>query len=235
MARYWVKHNCGHECDYQLYGPEKDRKAKIVWLEGRFCEDCWRAEELAKAKRIAGENGLPLLTGTEKQVAWAERIRAEIWGEISELAKTKTPPEEVTEWSEWLFGHKEAKWWIETRDDSSYINDAALVVRLQYFFGDGSTNWRPFMHAWLHRIEQEAKDDAKREQLRWERSVLDTLEAKESVSVWTSDRDPDDRRVYVDGRLAYDREGACEGWSEAGVACMADLCKRWRRTRIRRM
>lgn len=76
MAKYTVTHTCGHEREYQLYGKHTERDRKIEWLSGQECPECRRKAEEEVAKKEADELGLPELEGSEKQVKWANTIRA---------------------------------------------------------------------------------------------------------------------------------------------------------------
>lgn len=86
MAKYSIKHTCGHNEVHQIFGTnahgERDRKCE--WLESRLCEACWKAEKEAQNQASAKENNLPALSGSEKQVSWAGNIRAEKMAEIKE-------------------------------------------------------------------------------------------------------------------------------------------------------
>lgn len=82
MAQYEVEHICGHKQTHALFGPHRGRQSKIEWLEGTDCYDCYRAAKAAKhaaeavvATATAQEYDMPALTGSEKQVPWAETIR----------------------------------------------------------------------------------------------------------------------------------------------------------------
>lgn len=90
MAKYEVTFSCGHTDTVQLVGPVKERERKIKWFEeSGLCPDCFRAQREAERKALEEERreeteaasanaeamGLPQLIGTEKQVAWAVRIR----------------------------------------------------------------------------------------------------------------------------------------------------------------
>lgn len=86
--KYYVTFSCGHEGEVNLYGKAKDRDRRIAWYEEEgICPDCYRkmkeeerrkADEglAAYADKIEAEWNLPELEGTEKQVAWARKIRA---------------------------------------------------------------------------------------------------------------------------------------------------------------
>ena len=82
MAWHTIDHVCGHSQRVQIYGPTRDRDRKAEWHASRLCPDCFavqqereRAEAGAKAAEAAKAAGLPTLTGTDKQVSWAEQIR----------------------------------------------------------------------------------------------------------------------------------------------------------------
>lgn len=73
------------DCTNHIVFVESNRKnaaRKAEWAEsqGFVCSDCQakeRALENAKAAEANQAKGLPALTGTEKQIAWAEKIRAD--------------------------------------------------------------------------------------------------------------------------------------------------------------
>ncbi len=60
---------------------ESERTAKFRAQRGDVCADCEaddRAQEAHAAAEAAAAAGLPEITGTEKQRAWAETIRAQV-------------------------------------------------------------------------------------------------------------------------------------------------------------
>lgn len=67
---------CGKEFVKEVFGPtRKDANSKAEWAAETFdlCSDCWKAEkEEAMMKRA---EKLPQLEGSEKQIAWAIKIR----------------------------------------------------------------------------------------------------------------------------------------------------------------
>ncbi|GAB0057455.1 hypothetical protein SIID45300_01783 [Candidatus Magnetaquicoccaceae bacterium FCR-1] len=80
MAKYTITHTCGHTSVADICGPVAARQGRADWM-GRqgACNACLQAEraaESAKAAIDAKESGLPALVGSDKQVAWAETIRA---------------------------------------------------------------------------------------------------------------------------------------------------------------
>jgi hypothetical protein len=69
----------------QLYGKLEERRRKLDWYAtSGLCADCYRsrqaqqrAQASAQAASTNAAQGLPALTGTDKQIAWAESIRAD--------------------------------------------------------------------------------------------------------------------------------------------------------------
>jgi hypothetical protein len=79
MAKYDVTYSCGHSDTIQLYGPNKERTRKIEWLErDGLCPECYKAKMEQQAVKKSNEMGLPELVGSEKQVAWAKKIRLDM-------------------------------------------------------------------------------------------------------------------------------------------------------------
>lgn len=82
MAWYYGTYSCGHEGRTNVIGPEKDRQRKADWEFEKECPECREASrkeaierENEEALKASIEMELPELTGTEKQVAWANTIR----------------------------------------------------------------------------------------------------------------------------------------------------------------
>jgi hypothetical protein len=103
MAKYIVNFSCGHSEEKHLSGKVSDRERTIsYWEQSGTCTECWKKEQ--EAKRQAAINAcktLPNLTGSEKQIAWAEKIRAD---------KSKMNG------FDYIKSESSAKWWIEHRD-----------------------------------------------------------------------------------------------------------------------
>lgn len=133
MAQWNITHICGHNETHQLYGPGKDRTQRAKWLETTLCSDCYKAEQerqkIESAQIAAEENkesGLPALEGTDKQITWAETIRAKIKAEmdsiISQIVTTEPQTSEQTQSKEWaiedakiILRQKKAAYWIDNR------------------------------------------------------------------------------------------------------------------------
>lgn len=80
--KYDITYSCGHTATIQLYGNTAERERKIAWMErDGLCPECYREwqrdENARKAKEVLGDIILPELTGTEKQIAYANDKRNE--------------------------------------------------------------------------------------------------------------------------------------------------------------
>lgn len=89
MAKYDVTHSCGHTVEIEQCGKESDRRERREWLRTQPCLPCKRAADTAAAAETAEKIGLPTLTGSEKQVAWAETIRVKLAVEVAEIAQKR--------------------------------------------------------------------------------------------------------------------------------------------------
>ena len=88
MAQYNIRHTCGHEETVQIYGTNVhgERQRKAEWLESKPCRDCER-----EAMRDENLAGAAELEGSEKQISWANDLRAKAIGDIkAKLAKIDT-------------------------------------------------------------------------------------------------------------------------------------------------
>lgn len=107
-----VTHSCGHQEEIVIYGKRADRERKIAWLEAQVCAEC-RAAEATEASKAAG---MVALTGSAKQIAWAEDIRGKTMDAIAVL-KTRTDDEAAHKDRviAYLGGITSAEWWIDNR------------------------------------------------------------------------------------------------------------------------
>lgn len=116
-----IAHSCGH-IERHLVGDYltgADRKARQ--LARQRCRPCFAAEKEAQAsidrEALQGVD-LPALTGSEKQVAWAEKIRVERLVLVG-----RDHPGAVAAIVEIV----EAKWWIDNRK----VSPARLAGTIQ--------------------------------------------------------------------------------------------------------
>lgn len=103
------------------------------WAERTFdicpaCEDKQQEEKVARLAEEAKASGLLELTGSPKQIAWAEQIRADQMKKIDaylEQAKVACDAEtlkRIENVLSYILQHKaNAGWWIDNRKDSPAI------------------------------------------------------------------------------------------------------------------
>ena len=88
--KYDITCSCGHEITVDLFGKSADRERDVKYYEGRLCPECYKAaaakEAEASIKAAGDKYQLPELTGSEKQVSWAEAIRAKVIEEYDKEA-----------------------------------------------------------------------------------------------------------------------------------------------------
>ena len=136
MAWESIKRSCGHTEDMQFYGPRKEREWKIARAECELCSACREkeiAEENAKSAKKASELGLPQLTGSDKQIAWAETIRMAAMPRLDSFfeemdtnmaaipaEKRAASQENYDKFTALLSAARfvaKASWWIDRRED----------------------------------------------------------------------------------------------------------------------
>jgi len=132
MAKYSVKHSCGHTVEIQLCGKGTERTRKLEWLATQDCPACEKAARDAKhnaanaaAAQANASAGLPALQGSDKQIAWAETIRAGympgLQAKLAEMQAKVTPENaaiaaQAIGITESIINNQSAAWWIDRRD-----------------------------------------------------------------------------------------------------------------------
>lgn len=133
--KYEVTFSCGHTDTVELYGPTKDREWRINEYESHgLCPDCYqkdRAEKLEKEKvkddLILASYNAPDLTGSEKQISWASKIRLVFLKRYQEFM-------EMIEFNKLLrFGDK-LKNFLKQVDDVSEIFPEILKIETESRF-----------------------------------------------------------------------------------------------------
>lgn len=96
MSQYTIEFSCNHTEVRNIVGKEKDRQGKADWIARGVCSDCYKQQLAAERQKeqsaqmaTAAQFVLADLEGSEKQIAWAEKIRAKMIVEIENL-KTNT-------------------------------------------------------------------------------------------------------------------------------------------------
>lgn len=157
MAKYTATFACGHESEVQLLGKHTERDRKLAYLSKQTCDACLSAEKVARdaaavqANAKPAPSGLPTLTGSEKQIAWAMQIRRDALVGLAQAMTTKAGdlgpmaaalaavPEDLVGWGavadfheekgaapaataiRKLVGTVESKWWIENARDGGAL------------------------------------------------------------------------------------------------------------------
>lgn len=134
MSLYVIPRSCGHTEEVQIQGTdvrgERDRRAaRAAERPCAACLDEAREAESAQHARQAAEMGLPPLTGTDRQVRWAQTLRIQGVDQVAQLrAEVATfvaqHPDRAGEAAELdraldasIHRQTAAAWWIEHRDD----------------------------------------------------------------------------------------------------------------------
>ncbi len=126
MAKHTVKHTCGHTSGLNLVGPMRERERKLAWLRTIPCQSCERAAASTVAAASAKTSGLVALSGSDKQIAWAESIRAPITSEIASYeakvlairSNDPTKADSILAAIASVRTQTTARWWIDHRNDS---------------------------------------------------------------------------------------------------------------------
>ena len=134
MAHYTVQHSCGHSAEHNLCGSYADRARTREYLATQDCRECariareqQRQAQAEQAEADATEQGLPALTGSERQISWALTIRA---GKLAKLAKLRGLVESNAAQGPELAAQMlaaidsapqqvSASWWIDRRYDTA--------------------------------------------------------------------------------------------------------------------
>lgn len=90
MAKYEIKHKCGHYQTHQIFGKMKNRDWQESRLEDQLCTECWKKEQEENRKKqieeqVQKEDYISTMEdGSEKQIEWAKKIKIDVIKEIEE-------------------------------------------------------------------------------------------------------------------------------------------------------
>lgn len=117
MAKYTIHHCCGHAREIALFGKIADRERTIERLEKGECPECARAREARAADAALSKSAFSAigeveLSGSEKQIAWAKTIRANVVSGFDALALRDDAKAKVVAF---FSGKTESRWWIDAR------------------------------------------------------------------------------------------------------------------------
>ncbi len=108
-----ITHICGHKSTRDIVGKMADRSRKAEWFASQPCYECKCAAEAAA--RAEANADMVALTGSAKQIAWAETIRAEARKVIDAKLGGATLNAAQTAAIAALWAQTDAGWWIERR------------------------------------------------------------------------------------------------------------------------
>ena len=134
MAKHTIVRACGHTEVVTIRGSKERLNLKLGRERARTCRPCYVERQRAQAEVAATAEGLPALTGTPKQIAWAITLRHKALSDAeayldylresdSRLEKASARNAELFEAKkervlEPLRAQPEAAWWIDRRHDS---------------------------------------------------------------------------------------------------------------------
>ena len=127
--KYSVAYACGHTKMIQLYGKNSERERKIAWMETTLCPECYKAKmeakreaENEKAAEAAVQRGLCELSGSPKQIAWANTIREKWFAAAEDEMDTAHPDAKAI--LSYAGQIAESRWWIDNREkEPIYVID----------------------------------------------------------------------------------------------------------------
>lgn len=139
MSLETLTYRCGHAEIAQLYGAHAEREKRIAAAARVACAAC----RVEVAKMQAELMGLPALTGSNKQIAWASDVRLKLLAGIPEVAENlatawvAATPEKREAFADQVAASRaamvtiraatSAKWWIEQRDHTAQQVVGAMV------------------------------------------------------------------------------------------------------------
>jgi hypothetical protein len=151
------------------------------------------AQALLGDAEDAGAGSLPELTGTDKQVAWAERIRKSFVASLSAADKQRLMPE--------IIETELASWWIDHRDNiaASFAKEAKSTLALPAIQGSEK------QVAWAERVRAQfvatlSADD--------EEVLGETIARLDQARFWIDHRD--DVRAALEQELEAPGSGTVE-------------------------
>lgn len=122
MAWFNIEHSCGHVERVRIYDADRrEAEDKAEWMATRPCMDCVREERDAAARATDAKLDMAPLTGSEKQVAWAETIRSRTMAQAQaklRAAERKGRTGAADGWRDVvdaISSQASAAWWIEHR------------------------------------------------------------------------------------------------------------------------
>ena len=135
MAKYSVTYKCGHTGTVELFGKTSDREWRLEQLAKGNCPDCEEAELRKVIVDFNAERDLPSLSGTDRQVAWADKLRMyairmieDGYGQMADSSPDKEPMSQVLQE---MYSITDARFWIDHRDAGKYVIVSTVAKRIK--------------------------------------------------------------------------------------------------------
>ena len=141
-----IEHKCGHtvardlkDASGQEPGPRSLNKGINFW-GGRECANCWRQGKQAESNKaselVNSSFDLPTLKGSEKQVAWAMKLRIETLSKveafIEDITVRLTAAFEKNSQSDWMhivaIKGQEVSWEKSVEENREWLKDQAVLL-----------------------------------------------------------------------------------------------------------
>ena len=110
-----IRRSCGHT--EQVYGGSYDYKRE----GSRVCKDCWIAQQATTV--IADAVEMPMLKGSDKQIAWARKVRAQYVSKWDAVLAQRAGASDASQVERFraavatiVAQRTDASWWIDNRD-----------------------------------------------------------------------------------------------------------------------
>lgn len=127
-----ITYACGHEGAEYVFGTPEEQERVLTLYRARGCRQCERDLALHTARREASALGLPPLHGSERQVAWATKLRSRFYAKMR-LVGYRMEQSSLLTWERKLIEallsrvlrKQSAEWWISNREERAL----ALITR----------------------------------------------------------------------------------------------------------
>ncbi|MGM7669285.1 hypothetical protein [Microbacterium sp. A93] len=157
-TKFPIRFTCGHIETKDLASTlAGKRKAKAFGLgKNLVCSKCFRSsnreernrenrQQLIDAQTFDEEHGLPELTGSDKQIAWATRNRDQVLTEIIGSDETDSDRAEADQVVEAVKSLTRAGWWLDnTTDKDLDVEDLIELITTAIDETDAVINENPF-------------------------------------------------------------------------------------------
>ena len=82
-----ITYSCGHKGEIEVYGKADKRNYIVSMKERDLCPECYKKQQQEITIKETKESGFPELSGSEKQIDWANQIRIKASKDLSNIEK----------------------------------------------------------------------------------------------------------------------------------------------------